>query len=169
MVLGHDAYDSSYYDYELFAFVVESLMVIAWSLYCSWHLYGWGLLARYMDDYSKLHWWRHDDDEFLPIWCRLMILVSCKIWMAMVFLTYDRIILFKRMSWYGHTLMIHALIQVVGLVADDSCYGADYTMLLLMFIMILFRCLVFVINVMYIIRCKGHIKTHDVIVCLYLL
>lgn len=22
----------------------------------------------YMDDYSKLHCWRHDDDEFLPIW-----------------------------------------------------------------------------------------------------
>ena len=57
--------------------------------------------------------------------------------------------------------MIHALIQVAGLVADDRCYGADHTMLLLMFIMILFRCLVFV-------RCKGHIKTHDVIVCLYL-
>jgi len=65
--------------------------------------------------------------------------------------------------------MIHALIQVAGLVANDRCYGADHTMLLLMFIMILFRCLVFVINIMYIIRCKGHIKTHDVIVCLYLL
>jgi len=65
--------------------------------------------------------------------------------------------------------MIHALIQVAGLVADDRYYGADHTMLLLMFIMILFRCLVFVINIMYIIRCKGHIKTHDVIVCLYLL
>ena len=65
--------------------------------------------------------------------------------------------------------MIHALTQDAGLVADDRCYGADHTILLLMFIMILFRCLVFIINVMYIIRCKGHIKTHDVIVCLYLL
>ena len=56
--------------------------------------------------------------------------------------------------------MIHALIQVAG----DICYGADHTVSLLMFIMILFRCLI-----MYIIRCKGHIKTHDVIMCLYLL
>jgi len=47
--------------------------------------------------------------------------------------------------------MIHALIQVAGLVAVDRCYGVDHTVLLLMFIMILFRCLVFVINVMYII------------------
>jgi len=30
----------------------------------------------------------------------------------------------------------------------------------------LIRCLVSVINVMYIIRCKGHIKSHDVVVCL---
>ena len=65
--------------------------------------------------------------------------------------------------------MIHALIQVVGLVTIDRCYGSDHTVSLLMFIMILFGCLVSVINVMYIIRCKGHIKTHDVIVCLYLL
>ena len=66
-------------------------------------------------------------------------------------------------------LGIHALIQVVGLVTIDRCYGSDHTVSLLMFIMILFGCLVSVINVMYIIRCKGHIKTHDVIVCLYLL
>ena len=65
--------------------------------------------------------------------------------------------------------MIHALIQVAGLVAVDRYYEADHTMLLLMFIMILFKCLVFVINVKYIIQCKGHIKTHDVILCLYLL
>ena len=65
--------------------------------------------------------------------------------------------------------MILALIQVAGLVVVDICYGADHTVSLLMFIMILFRCLVSIINVMYIIRCKGHIKTHDVIVCLYLL
>ena len=77
-----------------------------------------------------------------------------QIWMAMVFLTYDRMWMilyiqnfFKRMSWYGHTLMIHALIQVSSLVANDRCYGAEHTMLLLMFIMILFRCLVFVINI----------------------
>ena len=36
-------------------------------LWCR-HIYGWGLLAGYMDEYSKLHCWRHDDDEFLPIW-----------------------------------------------------------------------------------------------------
>jgi len=65
--------------------------------------------------------------------------------------------------------MIHALMQVASLVAVDRFYGADHTVLLLMVIMISFRCLVSVINVMYIIRCKGHIKTHDVIVCLYLL
>ena len=69
-------------------------------------------------------------------------------------------IICKRMSWCGHILMIHALIQVAG----DICYGADHTVSLLMFIMILFRCLI-----MYIIRCKGHIKTDDVIMCLYLL
>ena len=68
---------------------------------------------------------------------------SMQIWMAMAFLTYDRMWMIR-------------------------CYGANHTVSLLMFIMILFRCLVSVINFMYIIRCKGHIKTHGVIVCLYL-
>ena len=86
--------------------------------------------------------------------CWLMILGSCSsgwLWcfshmiQCEWFFIYR--ILFKRMSWYGNTLMIHALIQVAGLVANDRCYGADHTMLLLMFIMILFRCLVFVINI----------------------
>jgi len=65
--------------------------------------------------------------------------------------------------------MFLALMQVAGLVTVDRYYEEDHIVLLLMFIMILFRFLVSLINVMYIIRCKGHIKTHDVIVCLYLL
>ena len=85
--------------------------------------------------------------------------LSTQIWVAMVFLTYDRMTLYS-MQKDELILMIHALIQVAG----DICYGADHTVSLLMFIMILFRCLI-----MYIIRCKGHIKTHDVIMCLYLL
>ena len=103
-------------------------------------------------------------------WCRsslLLILVPCRsgwLWCFSHIIEWFYI-LCKRMSWYGHTLMIHALIQVAG----DRCYGADHTVSLLMFIMNLFSCLVSVINVMYIVRCKGHIKTHDVIVCLYLL
>ena len=114
------------------------------------------------------------DDRFFHTYVdwysQLMILGPCRsgwLWCFSHMIEWFRIyrILFKRMSWYRHTLMIHALIQVVG----DRCYGADHSVSLLMFIMILFRCLVSVINVMYIIRCKGHTKTHDVIVCLYLL
>jgi len=37
----------------LIRLVVDSLIVFAWSLYCSWHIYGWGLLVEYMDDYSS--------------------------------------------------------------------------------------------------------------------
>ena len=81
--------------------------------------------AGYMEDYSKLHGWRHDDDELLPIWCWLMQIFP-KWWyldhaeldvdvMAMVFFTYDIMwmisyvicrILFKRMSWCRHTLLL---------------------------------------------------------------
>ena len=149
---------------------VDSLMVFAWSLYCSWHIYGWGLLAGYMDDYSKLHCgdvmmmspYPYDDKLFHAYvdWHRsslLMIHGPCRsgwLW------CFSLMIEWLYAKGCGHILMIHALIQV----ADDICYGADHTMLLLMFIMTLFRCLI-----MYIIRCKGHNKTHDVIMCLYLL
>ena len=139
---------------------------------CSWHIYGWGLLAGYMDDYSKFHCWMmssylYDDRLFRAYvdWCRSSLLMilgprrSGWLWCFSHMIEW-LYILCKRMSWCGHILMIHALIQVAG----DICYGADHTVSLLMFIMILFRCLI-----MYIIRCKGHIKTHDVIMCLYLL
>ena len=62
MVLGDNAYDSSCYGYELFTWFLDQ--ILDWSLYCSWHIYG--LMARYMDDYSELHCWRHDDVT-LPI------------------------------------------------------------------------------------------------------
>ena len=102
------------------------------------YLYDDRLFRTYADIPKWWSWW---------LWC-----FSHRMW---------------KFYWCGHTLMIHALMQVAGLVVVDRYYEADHTMLLL--IMILFRCLVFVINVMYITRCKGHIKTHDVIVCLYLL
>ena len=139
------------------------------------------VLSTHMDEDCWLDTWivgdmmmmssyLYDDRLFRTYvdWCRyskLMILGPCRsgwLWcfshMIEWFCIYR--ILFKRMSRYGHTL-----IQVAG----DRCYGANHTVSLLMFIMILFRCLVSIINVMYIIRCKGHIKAHDVIVCLYIL
>ena len=61
---------------------------------------------------------------------------SMQIWMAMVFLTYDRMILYIQNSIRKDEL-IHTylddscLIQVAG----DKCYGADHTVLLLIFIL----------------------------------
>ena len=71
---------------------------------------------------------------------------STHIWVAMVFLTYDRMNLYsmQKDELMRTYLDDYALIQVAG----DRCYGEDHTVSLLMFIMILFRCLVSVINVM---------------------
>ena len=132
------------------------------------------MLAGYMDDYyivgdmMMMSSYLYDDRLF-----HMMIDADILNWWYLVLADLDGYVVShiwiecEWFCWYRHTLMIHALTQDAGLVADDRCYGADHTILLLMFIMILFRCLVFVINVMYIIRCKGHIKTHDVIMCLY--
>ena len=90
--------------------------------------------AGYMNDYSKLHCWRHDDDEFyrliltyadVPMWWYLDHADLDVDKIAMVFFTYDImwmilyvicIILFKRMSWCWHTLlMTYTLLKIYRL------------------------------------------------------
>jgi len=109
------------------------------------------------------------DDTYVD-WCKysqLMILSSCRsgwLWCFSHMIEWE----FYSKEWVNADIPWWFM-QVVGLVAVDRWYGADHSVLLLMFILILFMCLVSVMNAMHIIRCKGHIKTHDVIVCLYIL
>ena len=121
---------------------------------CSWHICGWGLLDGYMDDYSKMHWWWVL--TYMMIGCFVHILIDADLpyWWYLVHAWLWHFshmiewfyILYKRMSWWGHTLMIHA-----------SCWSSCYWQ-------ILWSRSYSVVADIYI---MWLVFSHDVMVCLY--